>query len=112
MISYVKAHWRGELSLGRSFWLNWVALYLTSMLAMVAGGQVITSRLYDYPCLVLLVLVFVWGAVGILRAAWHLLHSPATPVRKALAVAAIVIVVLAVVLTGGDFAILLRVLTR
>ena len=60
----------------------------------------------------LLVLVFVWGAVGILRAAWHLLHSPVTPVRKALAAAAIVIVVLAVVLTGGDFAILLRILTK
>jgi len=112
MISYVRAHWRGELSLGRSFWLNWVALYLVLMLAMAAGGQIITSRFYDYPCLVLLVIVFVWGAVGILRAAWRLLHSPGTPVRKALAVAAIAIVVLAVGFTGSDFAMLLGVLTK
>src|SRR5690348_15440943 len=100
MISYVKAHWRGEQLLGRSFWLNWVALYLVLMWAIVAGGQVITSRLYDYPCLALLVIVFVWGAVGVLRAAWRLLHSPVAPIRKALAVAAIAFVVLAVVLTG------------
>lgn len=112
MISYVRAHWRGELSLGRSFWLNWVALYLVLMLAIVAGGQVITSRLYDYPCLALLVIVFVWGAVGILRTAWRLLHSPVTPIRKALAVAASAIVILAVVLTGSDFAMLLSVLTK
>lgn len=112
MISYVRAHWRGELSLGKSFWLNWVALYLVLMLAIVAGSQFISSRLYDYPCLALLVIVFVWGAVGVLRAAWRLLHSPGTPIGKALAVVAIAMVVLAVGLTGSDFAMLLGILTK
>ena len=112
MISYVRAHWRGELSLGRSFWFNWVALYLVLMLAMVAGGQVISSRLYDYSCLALLLLVFVWGAVGVLRAAWRLLHSPGTAIGKALAVAAIAIVVLAVAFTGSDVAMLVDILTK
>ena len=112
MISYLKAHWRGELSLGRSFWLNWVALYFVLALPMAALGQVITSRLYFYLGFALLLIAFVWGAVGILRAAWRLLHSPVTLIKKALAVAAMAIVVLAVVFTASDFAMLLGVLTK
>lgn len=112
MISYVRAHWRGELSLGKSFWPNWVALYLVLALPMMALGQVITSRLYFYLGLALLLIAFVWGAVGILRAAWRLLHSPGTPIGKTLAVVAIAMVVLAVGLTGSDFAMLLGILTK
>ena len=60
----------------------------------------------------LLLIVFVWGAVGILRAAWRLLHSPGTAIGKALAAVAIAVVVLAVVFTGSDVAMLVDILTK
>jgi cation transport ATPase len=108
----VKAHWRGKLPLGRSFWLNWIALYAVLILVPLAAGQVISSRLFFYGALALLLIVFVWGAVGVLRSAWRLIRSPDTPIRKVLAVVTIAIVAVALVFMGSDVSAFLDVLTR
>lgn len=113
MISYVKAHLQGELSLGRAFWLNWIVLGVALAVALPAAGQFISSRLFFYGGLVLMLIAFVWGAVGVLRSAWCLIRSPHAPIRKVLAIVAIAIaiVVVAVVYMGRDVSALLDVLT-
>ncbi len=75
MIAYIAAHWRGELSLARSFWVNLVALRLVVFgLQGHLESSVGEDRSEHAPLVLALALfahgiLFVWQIVGTLRAA-------------------------------------------
>jgi len=109
IIDYVLAHWRGRLSLARSFWINGVAGYLV-ILALLLGT---TSVLPVLVGIAIFGLFFVWSTVGIARSALAVVRSPAAPMRqKTYAYAALSLVAVAVVALAGDLVVLLGVLGR
>lgn len=76
--SYVSRHWRGELSLGLSYWVNGVLISIVSALFVVgivdksmdvpeSGGDVAVR----YIIFGALEILFVWQMVGIWRSAEH-----------------------------------------
>ena len=75
MVEYVKAHWRGELSLARSYWVNTFLLSLL-LYAAIALIEEPLSRLAIQTILitalgsvVLFTVVAVWQLVGLWRSA-------------------------------------------
>lgn len=85
--NYLVAHWRGELPLPLSFWLNWAAL--TTLIATALGLQTIRIDmlgedlrwgslvvLIGWPAMIVLA---VWGAVGAWRSAGVRMATDAAP---------------------------------
>lgn len=74
---FVMAHWRGELPLGQSYWINGVLLSLalllveSMLLAWIKGGHPSLTKVLVIAAVwsVLRLSISVWQAVGILRAA-------------------------------------------
>lgn len=81
--SYVARHWRGELSLAKSFWLNGFVLGLVFRIAFSAlltgtyaaaasgGGPSIGLALVFLALMALNIALVVWQLVGIWRSAGH-----------------------------------------
>lgn len=75
MIAYVGKHWRGELSLAQSYWVNGLLLsFLAGVGATLLEGPLSEQRLYDAVAFGLgliaaLSVVTVWQFVGIWRSA-------------------------------------------
>ncbi len=74
MRSYLRRHWRGELSLGRSFWLNYVLLgVLLAVPAALIGIDeergVLVDLLWIWLPLPIEAAVLVWQVVGVWRSA-------------------------------------------
>ena len=73
--SYAGRHWRGELSLGQSFWVNLILLHAVLVLpawaAVQVWGESHASTLYPVLKMYsfLLVAVRIWQVVGVWRAA-------------------------------------------
>lgn len=83
MIRYIKAHWRGEHSLARSFWINGV-LPLMVLIALMpySDWAMPTGRLDLFALRKLLHFAFIaivgaWAAVGIWRSANAARRNPA-----------------------------------
>ena len=72
-LTYIRHHWRGELSLAVSFWVNFVAIGV----AIVAAQLLIKRPFVDHPqnlfyatalCFLLLrIVIYPWQAIGVLR---------------------------------------------
>lgn len=106
---YIVAHWRGEQSLTRSFFLNGIIAYLMAMVLLVVlialgNGHLNTLRntLGSFLGLiytVFFILLMAWSLIGIVRAAINVIRAPNKFVRKLYAVV-ILIAVLAVIRTS------------
>jgi hypothetical protein len=71
--NYVLRHWRGELSLARSYWVNIILLGVVLTVAWGLGGQYLPSDLAAWAAAMLLGVAFtfaiaVWQGVGFARA--------------------------------------------
>jgi hypothetical protein len=75
VIGYAKAHWRGDLSLARSYWINGVALTIALNVGAAAMDSFLSEQSLDHvlfavpPLIVLVVALTLWQAVGIWRSA-------------------------------------------
>ncbi|MES2038403.1 MAG: ATP-dependent Clp protease proteolytic subunit [Pseudomonadota bacterium] len=76
--NYIKAHWRGQLSLGKSFWLNGVgignllaALMVTGLARLMEASDTSLRILAGVSLLgfAIAVLVWLWSITGIIRSA-------------------------------------------
>src|SRR5215813_10220174 len=76
MIRYALAHWRGEQSLARSFWINGVAFYLVVVIVFVGLGQIITGRLFVGLGITAFMICFAWSYIGIARSAVTAIRRP------------------------------------
>ena len=77
-LSYLVAHWKGEISLGVSFWINGVLLNGVLRLIGLSAGRIVASTSYLlWPiwvfrlALVFLVVIKIWQFVGTWRSAWR-----------------------------------------
>jgi hypothetical protein len=102
---YTIAHWRGDLSLATSFWLNGVVGYF-ALLALVVGLRAYIPILAG---MVVFVIVMVWACVGIARSALHVVRSPReTITRKFKAYMALAVVLVVVLVSAADMGVLLH----
>lgn len=74
MRSYVGRHWRGEASLGRSFWLSFVLLELAvgaglHFLQPAEDGSLLADLAWMWLPMPFLTALFVWQVVGVWRSA-------------------------------------------
>lgn len=95
-MNYIRAHWRGELSLVRTYWLNvvLVSIVLRGVEALGARGVQLLSVHYALSVAVLFWVMFgaimVWQLVGLWRSATN--HSATTGRRFWAGVAKVLIV--------------------
>jgi hypothetical protein len=79
--NYFVRHWRGELSLAKSFWLNYILLGVVLAAIGVGLNQAFDEGLISPGALLLSIpvwiAIFVWQAVGCLRAAGNYTGKPA-----------------------------------
>ena len=68
MIKYLKAHWRGEFSLARSYWLHGVALTVL----LNSGVALLEKSLRDLRLEHILAFIILGGAAAIALAAWQI----------------------------------------
>ncbi len=78
MLGYVVAHWRGQLSLGKSYWLNGVLI--GAVLGLCVGLLSLTPPVMGNPTLALamnmVVIVYTaWALVGVWRSAGETLRK-------------------------------------
>jgi hypothetical protein len=114
---YVFAHWRGELSIVRSFMVNGVLGFFVLALALPGLGQLITSLAFVYVGMAVWIAWEVWAVVGIVRCAFRVFREPQRHTGllwadRGIAVLALGAVVLFVVGTIGDVALLLKAVNR
>lgn len=73
MFEYIKDHWRGNHSLARSYWINWIVLGLLIGFASIwigerLGQQQAKSAILNSILIVLVVLIiWIWQLVGLWR---------------------------------------------
>lgn len=98
-MKFLIAHWRGELSLTKSFLLNFLVGYIAVVTLLVATGES-----FDFLVGLMIFLAWlVWALVGVSRSAVKVLRDDRSPpVRKGFAVLALAVVVVVVVLSVGD----------
>ena len=109
----VIAHWRGELSLAKSFLVNGVLGYIVFVAVGLGLWQFVTWQPADASGLVLFLAWMVWATVGIVRSAFRTYREPRStfgPVvaRRGFAVLAIVLTAAFVYYTLADARILFR----
>ena len=71
---YILAHWNGELPLKQSFWINWLAGHLASIvLALILFLGMRALGVFEPTAIIIAVLldipVYIWQIVGVWRAA-------------------------------------------
>lgn len=107
--NYFLRHWRGELSLGISYWVNGgliVSLFATALIAVLilgmesAGFSLRAIALGSLSLLILAVAIWVWSVVGIWRSAKHHVSRGGS---RAWAIAARLMVVLGLLAMIGNF---------
>jgi hypothetical protein len=106
--NYFARHWRGELSLPQSYWLNGLIGGFAVSVAIGALGYAIGHQGDAQPILWLASLILIWGTValvtawqmvGVWRSATHYQHSG----KKFWGAAAKIVTVLGVLNAGYDF---------
>ncbi len=70
---YVRRHWRGELTLSRSFWINTMALS-AALLLFELGGLMLIYRHPPVWALVILIVV-IYGTLRLLVATWQVVGT-------------------------------------
>ncbi|HZP99228.1 MAG TPA: hypothetical protein VFB13_06805 [Reyranella sp.] len=110
--AYLIAHWRGALSLRRSFLLNGLLAYVVLVFGLLALQQVFTTIYLFYASFVIIIAWQIWATVGILRSALRVWRAPdpAYPHPSALRffiVLAVLITIAAAIGTLSDLDVLL-----
>jgi hypothetical protein len=109
MIKYALAHWRGEQSLARAFWINGVVFYLALVVVFVGLSQVIAGQLFVNLGIAAFVICFGWSFIGIARSAVAVIRRPDRRFLSVVfAVASIVIVALVAYLVVRDLQLLFK----
>jgi hypothetical protein len=113
MKRYVVAHWRGELSLVRSFLVNGLLVLVVLMFALPGLGLVFTSQTFVHVGLGTFIVWEIWVAVGIFRCALRTFRGPRSTLVRAwahrgVAVVAVALSAGAVYFTIADIQMLLR----
>lgn len=109
MLNYIKTHWRGEYSLVRSFWLNYVLLaamecillwllvtpiiyvvYTSNSLSLIEASLALATML-GVAIYILGFVCFIWASVGVWRSSYFYIKNTS---RKLWAIAAQIVVVL------------------
>jgi hypothetical protein len=109
MIKYALAHWRGEQSLARSFWINGVVFYLVLVVVLVGLGQIIAGQLFFNLGMAAFVICFAWSFIGIARSAVAVIRRPDRRFLSVVfAVASIVILALVAYLVVRDLQLLFK----
>jgi hypothetical protein len=113
MKRYIVAHWRGELSLVKSFLVNGVLAFV--MLGMALPGLTLfgTSNIIAYIGLSVVLIWETWAVVGIVRCAFRTFREPRSTLgpfwaRRGFAVLAVLVSAAFVYGTIGDIRMLLR----
>lgn len=76
MKGYVVAHWRGELSLVKSFLVNGVLAYVVLALAIPGLALVAASKAVAYVLVPVWPIWEIWAVVGIVRCALRTFREP------------------------------------
>lgn len=66
---YIRMHWRGELPLARSFWINTVAI--SAALLVFEAGMLLLMRRHPPIWALVIVLLVVYGVLRLLVAVWQ-----------------------------------------
>jgi len=89
--SYIQRHWRGELSLARSFWLNFIGVVVAFNVAVTVLGTLAESGMAMTMAVAALILLMVeftllpWQVVGCWRAANRYTDETGSPITPILA---------------------------
>lgn len=103
MLGYLKAHWRGELSLVKSVFLNGLLAYLVLVAALVFTVEFLKPQLFFYVGMAVFFAWGTWALVGISRVAIKNVKSSGTStLQKIVAILALFGVVAVVTLTLRD----------
>jgi len=70
-ISYISRHWRGQLSLVISYWVNIVTI---NILFSLLGSFITNPRIFSVLCGVYII-VFIWQIVGCWRSATNYIRT-------------------------------------
>ena len=113
MKNYFLAHWRGELSLVKSFLVNGLLAYIVLGMAFPGLGLLIRSQFNVYIGFFVLMLWEVWAVVGIVRSAFRTFREPRSTLgafwaRRGIAVVAVLLSAAFVYGTVADIRMLLR----
>jgi hypothetical protein len=113
MTRYILAHWRGELSMARSFLVNGVLGFVVLGLGVPGLGQLITLRDFVYVGMAVWIAWEIWAVVGIVRCAFRVFRKPRPHTGllwtdRGLAVLALAVVVLFVYGTIADMGLMLK----
>ena len=104
-------HWKGELSLTKSFWQNFIVAYFMLVMLLVGTAQVLRSdgetdtlqQLHFYVGDVVFSVWFIWALVGVSRSALKVLQDRnSTSIRKGFAILAVTCVVVIIVISAHD----------
>jgi hypothetical protein len=104
---YLVAHWRGELSLAKSFLVNGLLFLVVLSFAVPGLGLVIGSKAFDYVLLAIWLIWEIWAFVGIFRCALRTFRETSstfgnTWARRGFAVLAVALSAAAVYATIED----------
>jgi hypothetical protein len=109
---YIVEHWRGELSLAQSFWINWLVVYLGLVAVFLGIGPRLgaaISPIFVVAVAVVFLTHICWAVVGVTRSAFRTVRAPkSTFLGKAFGGAAIAVMAMVGYFTIGDIVLLLR----
>ena len=108
MKRYIVAHWRGQLSLARSFLVNGVLGYVVLIALLVGGSQIIDSKAFNYAGISVFAAWQVWSLVGILRCILRLFREQHSIFQRMLAVLVLVVVAIVVYEIISDLGMIAR----
>jgi hypothetical protein len=110
-VYFVIAHWRGELSLTKSFLLNFMLGYIILVTLLVVTGELLQShvgtetpaRFHFYVGGIIFLVWFIWALVGVSRSSMKILRDGSSKlVRKGFAVLALVVIFAVFVISAND----------
>jgi hypothetical protein len=105
---YILAHWRGELSLAKSFLLNGVLGYAVLLAVLIGMSKAISSKTFDYAGMALFAAWQIWALVGILRCVLRMFREPHSVVQRILGALVFGVVALVVYEIVSDLQMLVR----
>lgn len=110
-MQFLIAHWRGELTLTKSFLLNFAVGYIVVVLLLVLTGDLLRfggegsapAKLHLYAGSIVYFCWFVWAVVGVARCSSKIYQdASSTLIRKCYAAIAFVAVAVVVAVSVND----------
>lgn len=108
MKNYVVAHWRGELSLAKSFLLNGIVGYIVALAVVIGISQFFVSQAISVAGFGFFCLWQIWAIAGVLRCALRIFREPHSILQRMFAVAAVLATAVVIYYIAGDIQLLMR----